>query len=148
MDLALDSLTGYTWVHHGALGSGTFPTTDYAWARDQYLRVYQDELSQLPLPYFPNSTIAWDNSPRAVADYPWDAPAPHVVNPVIVNNTPAAFQEATRMLLEQMASSALQPRVLTVNAWNEWPEGSCLEPEALYGDGYLRAVRDLVGPRP
>lgn len=37
--------------------------------------------------------------------------------------------------------------VVTINAWNEWTEGSCLEPEAEYGDGYLRAIRDAVAAR-
>ena len=68
------------------------------------------------------------------------------MNPVIINNTPAAFKEATRMILERVESSNLQPKIITINAWNEWPEGSCLEPEQLYGYGYLEAIRDLVGP--
>ena len=32
-DLALDSLTSYTWVHHGALNNDTFPLSDYVWGR-------------------------------------------------------------------------------------------------------------------
>jgi len=69
------------------------------------------------------------------------------VNPVMSGNTPAAFKEATRMIAERLlAVRTPQPRILTVNAWNEWPEGSCLEPEMQFGLGYLEALRDLFGP--
>ena len=35
-----------------------------------------------------------------------------------------------------------------INAWNEWGEGSYLEPDTTTGLGYLEAVRDVFGPRP
>ena len=143
-DLALDSLTGYTWVHHGALNEETFPTSDYNWGRDRYLEFLDHALSGYPVPYFPNTTVHWDNSPRAHPTAAWDKPADHVVNPVMTGNTPAAFKEASRMIAERLlAVRTPQPRILTVNAWNEWPEGSCLEPEQQYGFGYLQALREL-----
>jgi len=62
-DLALDSLTGYTWVHHGALNYSTFPISDYVQGRDVYLKFYDTAITNYPVPYFPNTTINWDNSP-------------------------------------------------------------------------------------
>jgi hypothetical protein len=38
-----------------------------------------------------------------------------------------------------------QPKILTINAWNEWTEGSYLEPDTVYGMGYLEAIRDVFG---
>ena len=38
-----------------------------------------------------------------------------------------------------------RPKVITVNAWNEWPEGSVLEPEQEYGYGYLEAIKAVFG---
>jgi len=141
--LNLDSLTGYTWVHHGALNYGTFPVSDYTWGRDRYLGFLDGALKNYPVPYFPNTTLNWDNSPRAHPDADWSRPGAHVVNPVMQGNTPAAFKEATRMIVERLLASSVEPKIITINAWNEWPEGSCLEPEQEYGYGYLDVVRDL-----
>ncbi len=139
-DLALDSVTGYTWVHHGALNYSTFPVCDYVEGRDTYLKYWEKALTELPVPYFPNTTINWDNSPRAHPDASWAGPAPHVVNPVMTGNTPAAFREACQIIKDRLMAAPTQPKIVTVNAWNEWPEGSCLEPEQEYGYGYLEAV--------
>jgi len=112
------------------------------------LDVWDRELSQMPVPYYPNTTVAWDNSPRAAHSVPWDKPAAHVVNPVLIHNTPQAFGEATRLILERVQFQKLPHKIVTINAWNEWPEGSCLEPDTLYGYGYLEALRDLLGKTP
>jgi hypothetical protein len=144
-NLALDSLTGYTWVHHGALNYGTFPISDYVWGRDVYLDFWKHAISGYPVPYFPNTTINWDNSPRAAPGIQWDKPAPYVVNPVMDGNTPAAFRAACQIIKDQLLAAPTQPKIVTVNAWNEWPEGSTLEPTVQYGFGYLEAIKSVFG---
>jgi hypothetical protein len=144
VDLALDSLTGYTWVHHGALNYETFPVCQYAEGRDKYIKFWEESTKHYPVPYFPNTTIAWDNSPRAHPASDWSKPGSHVINPVILGNTPQAFGEATRMIKEKLLQSATEPKVMTLNAWNEWPEGSTLEPDQKYGYGYLEALKAVM----
>jgi hypothetical protein len=39
-------------------------------------------------------------------------------------------------------------RDLTVNSWNEWTEGSYIEPDTVHGMKYLEAIRDVFGRKP
>ena len=144
LDLHIDSLTGYTWVHHGALNYDTFPVGQYADGKAKYLEFCEEAWRQFPVPYFPNVTIGWDNSPRAHPLASWDKPASHVVNPIMLGNTPEAFSQAFREIVGRMAKAHVKPSIVTLNAWNEWPEGSMLEPDQKYGFGYLTALQSAV----
>jgi len=141
VELALDSLTGYTWVHHGALNYKTFPICQYADGRDKYLHFWEEAKKAYPVPYFPNVTIGWDNSPRAHPDADWSKPDGHVIHPAMLGNTPEAFGEAFQIVRDRLLKSGTEPKIITLNAWNEWPEGSMLEPDKKYGFGYLEALR-------
>jgi hypothetical protein len=144
-DLALDSLTSYTWVHHGALNQNTFPLSDYTWGRRKYLSFWAHARIDYAIPYFPNAMINWDNSPRAAAKADWSRPAGPTVNPVVTGNTPAAFKQSLEIIKQRLLAGPTQPKIVTLNAWNEWPEGSCLEPAQRYGYGYLEAVKAVFG---
>ena len=67
------------------------------------------------------------------------------MNPVVTGNTPAAFQQSLEIIKQRLLAAPTQPKIITINAWNEWPEGSCLEPETIHGMGYLQAVKAVFG---
>ncbi len=142
--LKADSATSYTWVHHGAFDE--FPVSNYALAREKYLAAWAEARAELPVPYFPNVTMGWDNSPRCAAGVPWEKPLPHVVNPILGGNTPEEFRKSLEAVKNFLDVNLDQPGTILINAWNEWPESSVLEPEERYGYGYLEAIRDTFPP--
>jgi hypothetical protein len=61
----------------------------------------------------------------------------------ITNNTPENFKKALEMTREKLLSDPNGPRILNINCWNEWTEGSYLEPDTVNGMAYLEAIRDV-----
>ncbi len=44
-----------------------------------------------------------------------------------------------------MADRPANKRMLSINAWNEWTEGSYLEPDTVHGYEYLKAIKEVLG---
>ena len=84
--------------------------------------------------YFPNVTVSWDANPRFLfkAGY-------------INNSTPDKFKRYLIKAKEFIDTNKIEPKMITINAWNEWSEGSCLEPDSIWGYGYLDAVKNVFG---
>jgi hypothetical protein len=140
--LGFNSFSSYVWVHHTALNA--FPETPYEQARKAYFDYWDRIEHEIPLPYIPNVTMGWDPSPRTVqsdrylnAGYPF--------TPVLSNNTPQAFEAALRQAKGRLEARQSGVKVLTINAWNEWTEGSYLEPDTEHGLAYLHAVKQVFG---
>lgn len=64
----------------------------------------------------------------------------------ISGNTPQRFREALAITERRMQSKANGPQILNINCWNEWTEGSYLEPDTDHGMKYLEAVCDVFPP--
>ncbi len=139
--LGFDSFTSYVWVHHVRLAQ--FPEFDYLQALQGYLEYWQEAERTVSLPYYPNATMGWDSSPRTVQSDRFENVG-YPFTPILSGNTPERFGQALRAIRERRASSG-GPRILTVNAWNEWTEGSYLEPDTQHGMAYLEAIRDALG---
>jgi hypothetical protein len=137
--LGIDSVTTYAWVHQNVLADS--PTTEYAHAAHIAMDGWSGYASSLSAAYHPNVSMGWDSSPRCdravwhTNSYPYTS--------VIVNNTPQQFQAALRRA-RTFVETSLDPsqRVVTINAWNEWTEGSYLEPDTVHGMAYLEAIRN------
>jgi len=144
--LGLDSVASYTWFHHHDGLVDAFPRGRYERALEAY-GAWCEGCRRFPLDYHPNATMGWDPSPRTEQDeayeargYPWTA--------ILEGNTPAAFRtglERAQTYLARAQPSGAQQRLVTLNAWNEWTEGSYLLPDAKNGTAYLEQVRDIFG---
>ncbi|HPG68994.1 MAG TPA: glycoside hydrolase family 99-like domain-containing protein [Candidatus Hydrogenedentes bacterium] len=140
--LGFDSVTSYVWVHHHAVSD--FPETAYAAYAEVAAQDYEPFTAKYALPYFPNVTMGWDSSPRTIqSDVYENLGYPYMAT--LAGNTPAEFKKALERAKAFLDKGLTQPRILTVNAWNEWTEGSYLEPDAVHGMAYLEAIRDVFG---
>ncbi len=137
--LGFDSATSYVWIHHATLPDRQ---TDYNKVFDQYLKHWDKAKSEYPIPYFPNVTMGWDSSPRCDPSSEWGNYGYPFMN-IIGNNSPENFRKALQITKDRMLSDPNGPRVLTINCWNEWTEGSYLEPDTKNKFGYLEAVKSV-----
>jgi hypothetical protein len=144
-EVGFDSVTSYVWVH--LVGFRDKPATDYEFFRENYFKVYDSEREQYRLPYFPHVTMGWDPTPRLQPGQKYDAAGNYPNTPVLIDNTPERFGMALRQARERACALPAGERIVTINAWNEWGEGSYLEPDTVSGMAYLEAVRDVFGSK-
>jgi len=142
-DLGFDSVTSYVWIHHVQLPS---LVTDYNFVRDEYFKYWERAEKLFGVPYFPNVSMGWDSSPRAAQEDEFGDFGYPFTN-TIGRNTPDDFRAALEKAKERLLARPGGPRILNINCWNEWTEGSYLEPDTVNGLKYLEAVRDVLRER-
>jgi hypothetical protein len=143
-DLGFDSVTSYVWVHHATLPQ---QATDYNVVRDAYFDYWDRAIKMFDVPYFPNISMGWDPSPRCNQNDVFDNSGYPFTN-TIKDNTPERFHTALLMAKQRLLAQKDGPRILNINCWNEWTEGSYLEPDVINGMKYLEAVRTVFGVSP
>lgn len=136
--LGFDSATSYVWIHHARLDK---PQTDYNHVRNQYFAHWEKVKKTYSVPYYPNVTMGWDPTPRTNQEKPWKGNQVYPYTNTIGNNTPENFKRALQMTKERLLNDPDSPRIININCWNEWTEGSYLEPDVVHGYDYLKAVK-------
>ena len=124
--LGFDSQTHYQMVHFTHIDrdyAEIIPDMEKEWA-------LMDETYDIP--YFPHVSVGWDNTPRYQPFRPG----------VVKNNTPEQFGKALELARDYADRHPDQAPLVTINSWNEWTETSYLQPDDLYGYGYLDAVKE------
>ena len=92
--------------------------------------INENQSLEYPSEVVRTSFPAWDNSPRKKIGWA-----------TFVGADPKSFQEwITNNLRSAKLDNSLG--ITMINAWNEWAEGACLEPDRLNGYEYLHAIRD------
>lgn len=127
--LGINSITTYNWT-----GSGI--KEDYIKWGEGAMSLRNKWDSTLTIPYFPNVSIGWDNTPR----YPQKGKE----SVVHINNSPESFAAYFQKSRDYVRNHPEQTKLIIINAWNEWVEGSYLEPDMRLGYGYLEAVKKVM----
>lgn len=80
----------------------------------------------------PGVMPSWDNTPRRMR-----------AATVLMNASPRAY---ANWLEKAVTREAMQPgpRLIFINAWNEWAEGAYLEQDDQWGSAYLDATRQVL----
>jgi hypothetical protein len=123
----VDSITNYQFAHIAR------PVPDYIEWADKAVANWPKWSKQFDIPYFPHVSIGWDNNPRYVRKK----------KVVSENVNPQAFKKYLIKAKAYADAHPDQPKLITINSWNEWSEGSYLEPDKRFGMGYLKAVQDV-----
>jgi hypothetical protein len=109
---------------------------DYVVYGTNSVRIREQMDSILDVPVFPCVSIGWDDTPRF--------PEKGIKDVVHYHNTPQSFAALLSKAKKYADSHPEQPKLITINAWNEWVEGSYLLPDMLNGFGYLEAVKEVI----
>lgn len=139
--LALDSVTSYVWIHHVPL---QFPEAPYREVMEKYFQYAEGPAQSFGVPYYPNVTMGWDSSPRARQEDPFENRGYPFMG-TLSGNTPEAFREALAKTRQFLQNRPAEQRILNLNCWNEWTEGSYLEPDTRNGLKYLEAIKAVFG---
>ena len=99
---------------------------DYEKVWEQILKVERDE----GLPTFPGAFVDWDNTAR----YGKRAR-------LFQGASPERFAFWFKQLVQVTATRPGPEQFIFLNAWNEWAEGTYLEPDTRHGYKYLEAVK-------
>lgn len=126
--LGIDSVTSYSWIHHVGL---PHDSTYADWAQKS-VALWPGMREHWKVPYLPNVSIGWDNTPR----FAWATR--------VTDRDPAAFQQALAAA-KAFVAEGKGPNVVTINSWNEWTEGSYLEPDTVFHSAFLGAIRSVFG---
>lgn len=126
--LGFNSVTKYNW-------GGPHPEDYIQWANEAMERRQKWE-DALEIPFFPNASIGWDDTPRF----------PHKGKADIVhyNKSPETFAAYLEKTKKYCDNHPEQPKLMTIFSWNEWIEGGYLLPDVKYGFQYLNAVKRVI----
>ena len=67
--------------------------------------------------------------------------------PTISGNTPEAFKEALIRVKKFLDQQPEKEKIFNINCWNEWTEGSYLEPDTIHKMAYLETIKEVFHNR-
>lgn len=136
----INSVDSYVWIHHTDMP--TFPTVSYDYMMNKAAEYWKASPGNFKVPYHPNVTMGWDASPRCDTSKPW-VKGEYPFFSVITGNSPGKFKQSLQRAKNFVDSINSAHKIITINSWNEWTEGSYLEPDTVNKMKYLEAIKDV-----
>jgi len=130
--LGINSVTKYNWGQAEGV-------EDYIVWGEQAMKRRMNWDAALDIPYIPNVSIGWDDTPR----FP-DKGQQHVIH---YHKSPESFAAYLQRAMDYIEKHPDQPRLITLFSWNEWVEGGYLLPDMRWEYGYLEAVKKVMEGR-
>lgn len=137
-NLGFDALSEFP-PHHVRAGNiqSQFEQSKFrtGWRVRSYAEIVETEKTREPVPgiVHPGIMTSWDNSARRPAN-----------GEIIHGATPALFKEWLKQCFSRAQQNPENERLVFINAWNEWAEGTYLEPDKRYGYAYLDACSSTI----
>lgn len=138
----VQSVDSYVWIHHTDMPD--FPATTYDYMMEKAFSYWDTASEKFKVPYHPNVTMGWDPTPRCDPDKPW-LKGEYPYTAVLTGNTPDKFRQSLQKAKDFVDAKNPAHKIITINSWNEWTEGSYLEPDTTNKMQYLEAIRDVFG---
>jgi hypothetical protein len=122
---AANNTSRFLWKHFG--------TAPYAPQSLDYGMVWRD-IARRPVlaNQYPGAFVDWDNSPRKRLE----------TSLVMRNVSVKSFETGFKALYRKAVQA--DSKFIFINAWNEWAEGTYLEPDEERGTAYLEAISNAV----
>ena len=137
--IGADSMTLYNWNYRTRTRMNSTNETELTYRQYGELSLAQFDVTKreaaaIGATYYPHLACGWDTNARY--------PAGEKRN-IVHGRNPQDFEMFARRVRDWADANlpAEGPRLITVNSWNEWTEGSYLEPDDRFGYGYLDALR-------
>lgn len=133
-----DALTAYNYHSKGFAGeyTGKEPSSaNYTELIDGYKSQWKYILERSTLPYILPMSAGWDNRP-------WGSNTPHDNS----TSTPESFKKMLsvgKLMMDKYPEKTMRMGIIC--AWNEFGEGSYIEPTQKWGFKYLEAIKDVLG---
>jgi lipopolysaccharide biosynthesis protein len=82
---------------------------------------------------FPSIIPGWDHSPRSGRK-----------TTILNGSTPELFYKHIKQVFNIVQKKNPESRIVFLKSWNEWGEGNYIEPDIVYGKGYLDALKRAI----
>ncbi len=118
-------------------------TVDYKDYVDGGIDIYYTDLEFFDIPVAASISIGLDNSPRTIQSETYENLEVYPWGPIVVGRDLTEFERGLRTIKEIAEKDNYPGNFVTINSWNEWTEGNYLEPDTVYGYGFLQKIKKI-----